>query len=150
MKNYLFIIGLLATSFAFAQPREPEYTEVEYKPILRSETELFQQPTFESLMVSAFKNGNAEKIAANFSDNIDLSIDGKEDLYSDSQSEQILKTFFLTHKPKDFKLIHKGKSGQSEYFIGELSADFVYRVTINSKTIKGVNKITSLTIEKND
>ena len=127
---------------------ETEYTEVENESILRSETELLQQPTFESLMVSAFKNGNAEKIALKFNDNVDLSIDGKEDLYSNSQSEQILKTFFLQHKPKDFKLIHKGKSGQNEYIIGELISDLVYRVTINSKVIKGVNKIISLTIEK--
>jgi hypothetical protein len=150
MKKYTFIFSLLLSGLAFAQPNETEYTEVEYEPILRSETELLQQPTFESLMVSAFKSGNAEKIASKFIDNVDLSIDGKEDLYSNHQSEQILKTFFLQHKPKDFKLIHKGKSGQSEYFIGELSSDFVYRVTINSKAIKGVNKITSLTIERND
>lgn len=129
---------------------ETEYTEVENESTLRSETELFQQPTFESLIVSAFKNGNAEKIALKLIDNVELSIDGKEDLYSNSQSELILKTFFLQHKPKDFKLIQKGKSGQNGYFIGELSSDFVYRVTINSKVIKGVNKIISLTIGKGD
>ncbi|OIQ27867.1 MAG: hypothetical protein BM555_05960 [Crocinitomix sp. MedPE-SWsnd] len=150
MKKYIFIFSLVISGFAFAQPSGPQITEIEFKPVLRGETELLQQPTFEALMVSAFKAGNAERIASRFSDNVDLSIDGKEDLYSDSQSEQILKTFFLTHKPKDFKVIHKGKSGQSEYFIGELSSDFVYRVTINSKMIKGVNKITSLTIEQND
>ena len=149
MKNYFLLIALLANGFAFAQPSEPEFTVVEFDPIVREETSLLQQVSFESKMVAAFKTGNSDKIASHFSENVDLSIEGKEDLYSRSQAEQILKTFFLTHRPKDFKIIHKGKSGQSEYFIGELSAEEVYRVTINSKTAGGDKKITSLTIEKN-
>lgn len=132
----------------FAQPAEPLYTEVEFDPIVRSETKLEQQQSFESKIVKAFKAGNAGVIASHFAENVDLSIDGKEDLYSQSQAEQILKTFFITHKAADFKLIHKGQSGQSEYFIGKFSSDLEYRVTINSKNIKGVKKITSLTIEE--
>ena len=97
-------------------------------------------------MVNAFKEGSADKIARYFIDNVDLSIDGKEDLYSKSQAEQILKNFFVAHKPKDFKIIHKGTSGQSEYFIGELIADKEFKVTLNSKNVSGVKKITSLTI----
>jgi hypothetical protein len=120
-----------------------------FSPVEREATSIRQQQSFESMMVAAFKVGNAEKIATYFSDNVDLSIDGKEDLYSKSQAEQILKTFFLTHKPKDFSIIHKGKSGQSEYFIGELSAEKVYRVTINSKAVGGMKRITSLTIASN-
>ena len=147
MKNYFFIIALLTSGFAFAQPSEPLLTEIEFEPVLRTETTVQQQQSFEKKMVMAFKNGNAELIGKYFSDNIDLSIDAKEDLYSNSQSEQILKNFFVAHPPKDFKIIHKGKSGQSEYFIAELTADAKYRVTLNSKSIGGVNKITSLTIE---
>ena len=148
MKNYIVLISLFVSSLAFAQPSEPEFTEVEFDPIVREETSLLQQVSFESKMVGAFKAGNADKIASHFSENVDLSIDGKEDLYSKSQAEQILKTFFIAHKPNDFKIIHKGKSGQSEYFIGELSAESIYRVTINSKVNSGGKKITSLTIEK--
>jgi hypothetical protein len=147
MKNYLLILVLLANLLTFAQPAEPLFTENESEPVLRTETAIQQQQSFEKKMVAAFKIGNAELIGKYFSDNIDLSIDAKEDLYSNSQSEQILKNFFIAHPPKDFKIIHKGKSGQSEYFIGELTADVTYRVTLNSKSIGGVNKITSLTIE---
>ena len=149
MKNYIVFISLFVSSMAFAQPGEPEFTIVEYDPIVREETSLLQQVSFESKMVTAFKTGNADKIAGHFSENVDLSIDGKEDLYSKSQAEQILKTFFSAHKPNGFKIIHKGKSGQSEYFIGELSAEKIYRVTINSKSNGGSKKITSLTIEEN-
>lgn len=149
MKNYFVLIALFAGSVAYAQPAEPEFTEVANEPIERQATRLQQQQTFEGMMVSAFKAGNAEKIAAFFSDNVDLSIDGKEDLYSKSQAEQILKTFFAAHNPKEFKIIHKGKSGQSEYFIGELTAEKGYKVTLNSKAVGGAKKITSLTISPN-
>lgn len=149
MKHYFTLIALFVGSMALAQPSGPEFTEVETDPIERGETTLQQQQSFESRMVSAFKAGNAAKIAKYFSDNVDLSIDGKEDLYSKSQAEQILKTFFASHASKDFKIVHKGTSGQSEYFIGELTADKVYKVTLNSKASGGVKKITSLTISPN-
>ena len=130
------------------QESGPLYTEVNYEPIVRSETKLEQQQSFETKLVKAFKNGDATTIASFFAENIDLSIDGKEDLYSQSQAQQILKTFFITHRAADFKLVHKGQSGQSEYFIGEFTSDLKYRVTINSKKISGVKKITSLTIDE--
>jgi hypothetical protein len=115
----------------------------------RERTVEVAQQSFESIIVSAFKAGNATKIAAYFSDKIDLSILETGDLYSKSQAEQILKNFFAKHKPSDFKILHKGKSGQSEYFIGELSAGRKYRVTLNNKTQGSKKIITSLSIEEN-
>lgn len=144
MKNILFIALLLGTSTVFAQPIDPYDMEIE--PTHRAETALPQQQPFEVVIVNAFKQGNAAKIAKYFSENVDLAIDGKEDLYSKSQAEQILKNFFLAHKPSNFEIVHKGKSGISEYFIGELTAGIKYKVTLNSKTISGVQRITSLTI----
>ena len=127
---------------AFAQPSEPGFEDLQAERSTRAATALQQQQSFENSMVNAFKEGSADKIARYFIDNVDLSIDGKEDLYSKSQAEQILKNFFVAHKPKDFK----GTSGQSEYFIGELIADKEFKVTLNSKNVSGVKKITSLTI----
>ena len=148
MKKYLTILTLLIGTSVLAQPKEPEL--VELMPREREATSEQQQPTYESVMVSAFKAGNATKIASYFSENIDLSILETENLYSKSQAEQILKNFFLNHKPIDFVIVHKGKSGQSEYFIGELTcADAIYRVTINSKTEAALKEITALTIELN-
>ncbi|MEX1001456.1 MAG: DUF4783 domain-containing protein [Crocinitomicaceae bacterium] len=146
MKYFFLITGLFVGGMALSQPKGPEFVTEKYEPIEREATSLKQQQSFESAMVSAFRAGNADKVAAYFSDNVDLAIDGKEDLYSKSQAEQILKTFFSSHPPRDFKIIHKGKSGQNEYFIGELSSDKKYRVTINSKSSGGNSKITSLTI----
>lgn len=150
MKKYIALIAVLISGFAYAQPSEPELTDVELFPVERKATTIQQQQNFEAMMVSAFKTGNASKIAKYFNENVDLSIDGKEDLYSKSQAEQILKNFFSAHPSKDFKIIHKGAAGGSEYFIGELTADKAYKVTLNSKSSGGVKKITSLNITPND
>ena len=148
MKKYLFIFALGVTGLSFAQPKEPEVVELTRQE--RNATIQQQQPTYESIMVAAFKAGNATKIASYFADNVDLSILESENLYSKAQAEQILKNFFTKHKPSEFTIVHKGKSGQSEYFIGELTCtDAIFRVTMNSKSDDGNKQITSLTIEVN-
>lgn len=148
MKNYLLTIALFAGSFAFSQPLQPEPLPDNEPNITDAGFELAQH-SFEQTLIAAFKTGNASSIAKYFSSNVDMSIDGKENLYSNKQAEQVLKNFFLSNKPSDFSMIHKGKSGQSEYFIGELaSGSGLYRVTINSKASGGNKEITSLTIEK--
>lgn len=151
MKNLLLIGCLLLGLSAMAQPELPfvENTTEEGGSCELEATDASAQQSFESIVVNAFKKGDAAKIASYFSDNVDLSISEKENLYSKSQAQQILKSFFDKHPPKDFKVLHKGKSGSSEYFIGELEADKSYRVTLNSKSSGGAKSITSLTIEEN-
>lgn len=149
MKKYLTIAGIALGLSALAQPLEPTDEELTHRTE-RNETVAQQQPTYESIMVAAFKAGNATKIASYFSENVDLAILETENLYSKSQAEQILKSFFTKHKPSEFTIVHKGKSGQSEYFIGELTcSDAIFRVTLNSKLTDGVREITALTIELN-
>lgn len=148
MKNCITIATLLFAATTFAQPKAPELVE-----LVRHEREATveqNQPSYESTIVAAFKAGNATKIASYFSENVDLSILDNESLYSKSQGEQVLKTFFTKHKPTDFTIVHKGKSGQSEYFIGELvCTDAIFRVTLNSKSVGADREITALTIELN-
>ena len=152
VKKYLLIVGLFASVSSFAQPRqriEVVKEVVERTPEKEPTPEAVQQ-TFESVMINSFKAGNALKISSYFGDNVDLSITDKENLYSRSQAEQILKNFFSQHKPSNFSIMHKGKSGQTQYFIGELkTGDGEFRVTINSKPSGSSTIITSLTIEDN-
>ena len=148
MKKYCAILSLFLSIAAFAQPLEPG--EDEFVRHEREATVQQQQPSYENVIVGAFKAGNATKIAGYFAENVDLSILDTENLYSKSQAEQILKNFFAKHKPNGFTIVHKGKSGQSEYFIGELTCtDAIFRVTINSKSSEGTKEITALTIELN-
>lgn len=146
MKKYWTILTLFFGVVASAQPLEPG--EEEFVRHEREATVQQQQPTYETIIVGAFKAGNAAKIASYFAENVDLSILETENLYSKSQAEQILKSFFEKHVPSEFTIVHKGKSGASEYFIGELICnDGTYRVTLNSKSTDGIKEITSLAIE---
>ena len=150
MKNLLLIGCLFVGLSSFAQPEPPYLANEDGGGCCEREaTALSAQQSFESIIVNAFKTGNAAKIASFFGDNVDLSISEKENLYSKSQAQLILKSFFDKHKPSNFKILHKGKSGSSEYFIGELTADKSFRVTLNSKSAGSSRSITSLTIEEN-
>lgn len=148
MKKFICIAFCSLSIWGYTQPSDPHNDE--YVRHERKETIQQQQTTYESILISAFKTGNATKIASYFGENVDLSILENESLYSKSQAEQILKNFFVKHKPSEFTIVHKGKSGQSEYFIGELNcADAIFRVTINSKSVNSNKEITSLKIEAN-
>lgn len=138
------------TGICFGQPlpeAEREIIAVEKTDKALPTPEVAPQ-SFESSIVSAFKTGSASKLATFFGDNVDLSILDKENLYSKTQAEQVLKSFFTAHKPINFSILHKGKSGQSQYYIGELNSDKTYRVTLNSKPAGTTTVITSLTIEE--
>ncbi len=152
MKKILTILCITAGSFAFSQTTSGDIYLPDPIDTLEKEMTLEQaQQSFETTVIDAFKVGNSKKIAAYFRENVDLSILGKENLYSKSQAEQILQHFFETHKPESFKIIHKGNAKASEYFIGELidTKKGKYRVTFNRKSINNKQVVTSLTIEQN-
>ena len=139
---------LLSLGFmAFAQPTSGDITMDKIDSATVAPSPLKTQQTFENGLIDAFKTGNAERIAAYFGENVDLSILGKTNLYSSSQAQQILQHFFTDHAPSEFTVIHKGQARASQYFIGELTtANGIYRVTINSKTEGNKKVINSLTI----
>jgi len=102
-------------------------------------------------IVEGFKTGNAKLIASYFSANLDINLLGKENLYSKSQAEQVLKTFFNDNKPTGFSLLHEGKSNKTKYFVGILeTAEKKYRVSINTKLVSGKDEIFQINIEKED
>lgn len=146
----LLIVAIFCTGLSvLAQPKPPTPIEEIEKLEAYTDTPDKQAPSFEATIIAAFKAGNAKKIALYFAENVDFSLLGKENLYSKSQAEHILKDFFTNHPPSDFKILHKGKSGQSDYMIGNLTSnEKVYRVKLNTKTLGGVQFITSLSIEE--
>lgn len=138
-------------SMAFAQPTSGDISMEKIDSAANvCPSPLQTQQTFENGLIEAFKTGNAVKIAAFFGENVDLSVLGTANLYSSSQTQQILQHFFDEHVPSDFAIIHKGQAKTSQYFIGELTtADGIYRVTINSKTEGNRKVINSLSISSN-
>ena len=152
MKKITFpFLVLLQASFGFSQDAEIELAKVETAKTFRVGGVTQSLSNFEQNITVAFKTGNAAKIAEYFAGNIDLSINEKSSLYSKSQAHQILKNFFIADAPVSFTVMHQGNIDKNSfYLIGELKTaqKKTYRVTINSRQLKGLKLITSLAIEK--
>lgn len=71
-------------------------------------------------VVQAMKNGDANQLSKFFDDRVDISIPGKNDNYSKSQGEMILKDFFSNNFVKDFQVKHKGENNGSQFCFGVL------------------------------
>jgi len=72
-------------------------------------------------VAAAIQAGNAKQLAQYFDSNVDITVYNKEEMYSKTQAEMVVKDFFAKNSPSSFKIIHKGASNQgSEYAIGTL------------------------------
>ena len=165
MKNLIGLFFVLSLSTSFSQTTikkeiKPEsIAEVNYeitpeKDIIIADsglekTEEKATGVIKTDILKGFSSGNAALIAEYFPANIDISILGKSNLYSKSQAKQVLSTFFAQNKPTTFTVIHEGKSNGTKYFIGSyVSNEDKYRVTINVKSDKKVERIASISIER--
>ena len=100
-------------------------------------------------IVLSFKAGNAAELSKFFHDNVELIILDKEDVYSRSQAEQIIRKFFSEHKPQNFKIIHQGGKDNSRYAICSLETPGkTYRVYFLMKKQDGSPYIHQLRIEE--
>lgn len=92
----------------------------------------FVNPIINEKIATAIKNGNSAAIASFFNKTVDLTLPKNEGVFSKSQAEIILKNFFTTNKPTDFKVVHDGESKNNTlYSIGNLiTANGVYRTYI--------------------
>lgn len=71
-------------------------------------------------VVNAMKTGNANQLSRYFDERIDISLPGKNDNYSKSQGEMILKDFFSNNDVRDFQIKHKGENNGSQFCFGVL------------------------------
>ena len=112
---------------------------------------LFALPLPTSI-ITALKSGNSSELAKYMDSSIDLSIPGNEGAFSKSQSELILKNFFIKNQPTSFKVMHNGDSKNNTHFsIGNLTTskgDF--RVYILYKETGSVFTIIELRIETDE
>ncbi|MGV6861806.1 MAG: DUF4783 domain-containing protein [Putridiphycobacter sp.] len=153
MKKILPIILVCFSVFAFSQNPNEEIAvyKKDKKEILNPKIEkvIWAPASIKQAITLGFSTGNAPMVSSYFSQNIDITLLNKENLYSKSQAEQVLKTFFNDNPPTNFKIIHEGKSNNTKYFIGSLDTKKgTFRITINIKSLKGKEVITHLTIEK--
>jgi Domain of unknown function (DUF4783) len=101
-----------------------------------------------SQITTALSSGNASLLAEYFNSNIELTLFDKEDIYSKTQAEMILRDFFTKNKPTQFKVLHQGGKENSKYAIGSLVCGSVsYRVTFLIKSENDKLFIHQLSIE---
>ena len=90
---------------------------------------LFALDIYEEI-ANSIRSGDARQLASYFSNTIDLTVLGKENVYSKAQGELILKDFFGKNPPKSFTILQKGSSPEgAQYAIGNL-------ITASGKTIR--------------
>ena len=99
-------------------------------------------------IIAGLKGGDAKKVATHFNENIELVVIDRELVCSQAQGEQILKEFFASNKPHDFKITHEG-GANSSYAIGIMQTlNGNYRVYFLLKSKGGKAQIVQLRIEK--
>lgn len=99
---------------------------------------------------NAIKSGDAKAIAQYFSNSITLNILGKENVYSKTQAEQILKDYLTKNNCSTYQLKHQGNSrDKSVYVIGAfINNDINYRTYYFLGKEGNSYKIKELKIEK--
>lgn len=115
MKNLIFLL-LLTPSIAFANT-------IQGNPALEA-------------ISAALGLGDVDALSKYFADNVEISIQDKEQVYSKVKAGEVLKGFFETNKPKAFAQVHKGQSRENsdQYCIGNLTATAgTYRVYLYLK-----------------
>lgn len=130
MKNLIFFLFLLP-SFAFANNAQGN-------------------PSLEAIS-AALGNGDVTALSKYLADNVEISIQGKEQVYTKAKASEVLKSFFETNKPKSFAQVHKGQSRENsdQYCIGNLSATAgSYRVYLYLKVVGSSISIQEMRFDK--
>lgn len=100
-------------------------------------------------VITGFSQGKAELISKYFVTNVELTIDNKENIFSSTQAEIILRDFFKKNVPQSFGIIHEGGKAESKYAIGSLkTSQGSFRITILLKQENNKTYIHQLRIEK--
>lgn len=95
--------------------------------------------------------GDAEKLSAWFSDNLEVSIFSNSNDSSCSQARQIMKSFFKSYTPRSFEINHKAGRSNMKYALGTLNAGGeLFTVTIFVSYKDSDYRIQHLKIERID
>jgi len=150
MRKIVILSFVLASVLGYGQKPQDELAVAKVKKVVfvSKIAVVFPSVDLKTSVETGFETANAKLIAQHFATNIDVSLLDKENLYSKSQAEQVLKTFFLENKPTKFTIIHQGKSSTTQYYIGSLETEKGnFRITVNIKLVANKEFISHLTIE---
>lgn len=94
-------------------------------------------------------NGDAEKLSAWFSDNLEVTIFSNSNDSSKNQARQIMKSFFRSYTPRSFEITHKAGRSNKKYALGTLNAGGeMFMVTIFVNYAETDYRIQHLKIER--
>jgi len=95
--------------------------------------------------------GDAERLSAWFSDNLEITIFSDSNDSSRNQARQIMKSFFNSYTPRSFEITHKAGRSNMKYALGTLNAGGeVFLVTIFVNFKDSGYKIQHIKIEQMD
>lgn len=118
------------------------YDYVPKKKVMRLSTILTFSILFLSLTISAqsveqvktaFASGNVTLLSGYFGEEVEISMNRKQDVLSGEEAKTEMKSFFAKHPPVSFSNVHKGASGKNGtgYFTGDLqTSKGVFRVFV--------------------
>jgi hypothetical protein len=106
------------------------------------------QPGIPSGIAIAFRTGSAAGLSEYLNSTVELVLPGKEDFYSKSVAETILKDFFSRYRSREFVIRHQGARGDAQYAIANLETDKgKFRVYFLLKKVNGNPLIHQIRIE---
>lgn len=100
---------------------------------------------------SAMKSGSAKDLSRNFSNVVEITLDGGDATnYSNTQAEFVMKNFFSKNTPVDFVVNHDGTSEKGQlYAIGTYtSKDASYTVLVRMKAAGGKYQVHAMSFIK--
>lgn len=98
-----------------------------------------------------FSKGDADRLSAWFSDNLEITIFSNSNDSSRNQAKQILNSFFNSYTPRSFEITHRAGRSNMKYALGHLSAGGeVFLVTIFVNYNESGYKIQHIKIEQMD
>ncbi len=80
--------------------------------------------------------GDADRLSAWFSDNLEITIFATSNDSSRNQARQIMKSFFRSYTPRSFEITHKAGRSNMKYALGTLNAGgemFLVTLFVNYK-----------------
>ena len=95
--------------------------------------------------------GDADKLSAWFSENLEVTIFSDSNDSSRNQARQIMKSFFRSYTPRSFEITHKAGRANMKYALGTLNAGGeMFSVTIFVSYAESSYKIQHIKIERVD
>ncbi|MBS9768895.1 MAG: DUF4783 domain-containing protein [Flavobacteriaceae bacterium] len=98
-----------------------------------------------------FKSADAQELSKYFEPTLELSVNGKQSMYSKAQATQVLRDFFNANNPTGLVEKHSGGRGNSQFSVFAFSTGTdKYRATVFFKGSGEDAKISQITIEKDN